>query len=161
VYTKPKMSWKQLYNQRIRWYYGGLQVLRKHHDLILNGKYREKGLFMFLHIILMEYVLAIIQVIGMILLPLIVLFRHFLGIAITDINLPPDVMAFLFLFVISLQYLPGVFMSTVVVAIERSLKQALRDLPAVFLYYVFYNPLLSLAKLDATLRFLRGVVQGW
>jgi biofilm PGA synthesis N-glycosyltransferase PgaC len=161
VYTKPKMSWKQLYNQRIRWYYGGLQVLRKHHDLVLNRKYGEKGLFMFLHIILMEYVLAIIQVIGMILLPLIVIFRHFLGIAITDINLPPEVMAFLFVVVMFLQYLPGVFMSTTLMAIERSPRDALRNLPAIFLYYVFYNPLLSLAKLDATLRFLRGVVQGW
>ncbi|ALV63703.1 Glycosyltransferases involved in cell wall biogenesis [Thermococcus sp. 2319x1] len=161
VYTEPEMSWKRLYRQRIRWYYGGLQVLSKHHDLILNRKYGEKGLFMFLHLILLEYVLAVLQIIGMILLPLIVLSRHFLGIAITDINLPPDVMAFLFLVVISTQYLPAIFMSTVVVAIERSPRRALRNFPAIFLYYLLYNPLLSLAKLDATLRFLRGVDQEW
>lgn len=161
VYTEPEESWRRLYRQRIRWYYGGLQVMRKHHDLILNPKYGEKGIFMFLHLIVLEYVLAVIQIIGIILLPIIVLFRYFLGISITDINLPPDVMVFLFLFVFFVQYIPGVFISGTAMAIERDPKDALRNLPAIFLYYVFYNSLLSLAKLDATLRFLRGVVQGW
>ncbi|ASJ07323.1 glycosyltransferase [Thermococcus pacificus] len=161
VYTEPEQSWRRLYRQRIRWYYGGLQVLRKHDDLILNPKYGEKGIFMFLHSIVLEYVLAVIQITGIILLPVIVLFRHYLGISITDINLPPDIMVFLFLFVFFIQYIPGVFMSGTLMVIERGSKEALRNIPTIFLYYLFYNPLLSLAKLDATLRFLRGVAQGW
>ncbi|WP_456397026.1 glycosyltransferase [Thermococcus sp.] len=30
VYTEPALSWGDLYRQRIRWYYGGLQVLAKY-----------------------------------------------------------------------------------------------------------------------------------
>jgi biofilm PGA synthesis N-glycosyltransferase PgaC len=161
VYTTPEHSWKRLYRQRIRWYYGGLQVLRKHYDLILNRKYGEKGFFMFLHQIVMEYVLPIVQVTGMVLLPLIVVLRYFLGLRITDISLPVDVMVFLFFLVFFLQYLPGVLISAITMGIERGPEQALENLPVIFLYYFLYNPFLSLAKLDATVKFLRGVVQRW
>ena len=161
VYTEPATSWRELYRQRIRWYYGGLQVMAKYHDMIMNRKYGEKGLFLFFHMILLEYILPVLQVFGIVAFPLIMLVQNFLGLEILDITLPFPLMMAVFLLVLFLQYLPGVLMSGIAMAIERNPRTALGYLPVIFLYYPIYNPLLSLAKIDAMLRFLRGVVQSW
>jgi len=127
----------------------------------MNRKYGEKGLFLFFHMILLEYILPVLQVFGMVAFPIILIAQNVLGLSILDITLPPILMAVVFLLVLPLQYLPGVLMSGVAMAIERGPGTAIRYLPVIFLYYPIYNPLLSLAKIDAMLRFLRGVVQAW
>ncbi|WP_232460855.1 hypothetical protein [Thermococcus gorgonarius] len=129
--------------------------------MILNRKYGEKGFFLFTHIVLLEYLLSFIQVFGMISFPTIVLLQYVFDVRILDFTLPPNVMAFLFFLVFTLQYLPGVLMSSIAMAIEHGLAKAFRYLPAVFLYYVLYNPLLSIIKVNAIFRYMRGVVQGW
>lgn len=161
VYTEPALSWRDLYRQRIRWYYGGLQVMAKYHDMIMNKKYGEKGVFLFIHMILLEYILPVLQVFGMVAFPSILILQNFFGLQILDINLPTNVILFVFLLVLSIQYLPGVFMSGVAVAIERGINKAVKYIPVIFLYYLIYNPFLSFAKIDGMLRFFRGVVQSW
>jgi len=161
IYTYPETRWRAAYRQRLRWYYGGLQVISKHRDMILNRKYGEKGFFLFAHILLLEYLLPLLQIFGMISFPLIVLLQYTLDVKVLDFRLPPDAMVFLLLFVFTFQYLPGVFMSATAMAIERGPGKAFRYLPVFFLYYVLYNPLLSVIKVDATFRYMRGVVQKW
>jgi len=161
VYTEPATSWRELYRQRIRWYYGGLQVMAKYHDMIMNRKYGEKGLFLFFHMILLEYILPVLQVFGMVAFPLILILQNLLGFQILDVSLPTKILLLVFILVFLLQYLPGVFMSSVAMVVERGSDHAVRYVPVIFLYYIIYNPLLSIAKVDAMLRFLRGVVQSW
>ncbi|WP_010476930.1 glycosyltransferase [Thermococcus zilligii] len=161
IYTYPETSWRRAYRQRLRWYYGGLQVMAKHRDMILNWKYGEKGFFLFAHIILLEYLLSFIHVFGMVSFPTMVLLQYVFDIRVLDFTLPPTVMAFLFFLVFILQYLPGVLMSSIAMAIEHGLAKAFSYLTPILLYYTLYNPLLSIIKVDATLRYMRGVVQGW
>ncbi|WP_456366965.1 glycosyltransferase [Thermococcus sp.] len=161
IYTYPETGWRSAYRQRLRWYYGGLQVISKHRDMMLNRKYGEKGFFLFAHILLLEYLLPLVQVFGMVSFPLIILFQYIFDVRILDFTLSPDAMAFLLLLVFALQYLPGVFMSATALAIEHGPKRALRYTPVLFLYYVLYNPLLSVIKVDATFRYMKGVAQGW
>ncbi|WP_456397024.1 hypothetical protein [Thermococcus sp.] len=128
---------------------------------ILNKKYGEKGVFLFIHMIILEYILPVLQVFGMVAFPSIIILQNFVGLRILDINLPIKVILFVFFLVLSLQYLPGIVMSSVAVAIERGINRAITYIPAVFLYYLIYNPFLSLAKIDGMMRFFRGVVQSW
>lgn len=161
VYTEPKLSWKDLYKQRVRWYYGGLQVMAKYHDMIMNPKYGERGLFLFVHMILLEYITPVLFVFGIIVLPLILILQYAFGFQILDIILPIKPMVLIFLTVYLLQYLAGVLISALAIAMERGSPTAVRYLPAIFIYYAIYNPLLSLAKVDAMMRFFRGVIQSW
>lgn len=161
VYTEPKLSWRHLYNQRIRWYYGGLQVLAKHSDLLLNREIGEKGILLFLHMILLEYVVPVLFLIGLIMLPLILTLQYIFGFQILDINLPPKALILVFVIVYLLQYLPGFIITTTILAIERGVSTAIRYVPAVLLYYLFYNAFLSIAKVDALMRFFRGIIQRW
>ncbi len=161
VYTDPELEWERLYRQRIRWYYGGLQVLSKHQDMIMNPKYRDRGVFLFIHMILMEYVLSLVQIFGIVAFPAILVLQNLLGMRVLDVVLPTGVMLVLFFVVLLLQYLPGIIVTTLTMAIEMGSRKALRYLPVTVLYYLVYNPLLSVAKVDAVLRFLRGVVQEW
>jgi len=161
VYTEPVLSWRDLYLQRVRWFFGGLQVLSKYHDMIMNRSYGEKGLFLFIHMILLEYVLPTLQTFGLVMFPLILILQTFFGVQIIDVLLPPSVIVAVYLLVLTLQYLPGMAMSLTELLMERGPSYSLRLLPAVFLYYVLYNPFLALLKVDSLLRFLRGVVQSW
>lgn len=161
VYTEPKLSWKDLYKQRVRWYYGGLQVMAKYHDMIMNPKYGERGVFLFVHMILLEYITPVLFVFGIIVLPLILILQYAFGFQILDIILPIRPMLLTFLLVYLLGYLPGVLVSATAMAMERGLSTAVEYLPAVFFYYLIYNPFLSIAKVDAMMRFFRGVIQSW
>jgi len=161
TYTEPVDSWSALYRQRIRWYYGGLQVLAKYNDMIMNRKYGERGLFLFLHMIILEYVLPTLHVFGLVAFPTILILQNLLGVQILDVTLPNHLIIFVFLLVLLLQYLPGIVIDFSAIAIEWEAKRALKYLPFIVLYYVLYNPLLSIAKVDSLARFLRGVVQSW
>jgi len=161
VYTRPVLSWKRLYHQRVRWYYGGLQVMKKYQEMILRKEYGDKGLFLFFHVILLEYILPVLQVFGIVTLPVILTLQELFGIRITDINLPLSVIVVVFILVLTLQYIPGVVMSSLAMLWERGFKMASRYLPFIFLYYVFYNPFLSFAKVDGMIRLMKGETQRW
>lgn len=94
---------------------------------------------------------------GIIVLPLILILQYAFGFQILDIILPIKPMVLIFLTVYLLQYLAGVLISALAIAMERGgSPTAVRYLPAIFIYYAIYNPLLSLAKVDAMMRFFRG-----
>lgn len=59
VTTKAPKTWKQLYYQRRRWFYGGIQCLTKYKGLILNKKYGDFGMFQ-LPMNIAFYIMAVI-----------------------------------------------------------------------------------------------------
>ncbi|MCA6213936.1 MAG: poly-beta,6-N-acetyl-D-glucosamine synthase [Thermococcaceae archaeon] len=161
IYTEPMESWRGLYKQRVRWYYGGLQVLAKHRDMILNRKYGERGIFLFFHMIFLEYFLPVLHVFGIVMFPSILILQNLLGFQIFDINVPMKVLVTVFLLVLLLQYLPSIFVSTLTIVMEWGSKHVLRYIPVIFLYHFLYNVILSFAKVDAIQKFLRRVPQSW
>lgn len=161
VYTEPKREWGSLYRQRLRWYYGGLQVLAEYSDMILNRRYGDRGVFLFLHMIILEYIIPLIFLIGVIILPILLAMQSVLGISLLAASLPPKLVALIFAIVYLLQYLPGILSTAIAVGVERGSSALERNLPAVVLYHLVYNPILAVAKVDAMARFFKGVIQKW
>lgn len=161
AYTIPLDSLGKLYRQRLRWYYGGLQVLSKHRILLLNIRlYGMVGLMSFLYTLLVEYALPFIQIAGFMLLPTMMAFQSLTGYSLWGITLPllPLVVAYLLL--VLFQPLAGYFISVYVLCREEN-KSILRSLPIALAYYTFYNMFLAVAKVDATLRHMGEMVVRW
>jgi biofilm PGA synthesis N-glycosyltransferase PgaC len=161
AYTAVPSILRSLYHQRIRWFTGGLQVLLQHLRLFRYRKRhaaRRIARRLIPHFLVVEYVLPILQVVG-IAAVFAVLAAQLLGAEILPIPLCVFIAAFLS------TYITIVVMSTATVvssfAIVHGARVAARILPYAVLYSLFYLPLLSIAKTDATIRALQRIKVQW
>jgi hypothetical protein len=69
-------DWKRLYNQRVRWRRGQIEVFGLHKNMLGNKKYGFFGLVMFPLTLLIDHTLALPRLIWTMLLPLLVLFGY-------------------------------------------------------------------------------------
>ncbi len=152
-YTKPAVSFRELYKQRLRWYYGGLQVLAKHRDILLNRRYGAVGIASFFYTLLIEYGLPFLQVAGYIVFPLILVLQGILHVEFIGLPLTGLPLLFAYLLVLFLQYIPGYIMSWILLLVEKKGLGA-RRLFASLIYFTFYNIFQAVVKVVSVIKYL-------
>jgi cellulose synthase/poly-beta-1,6-N-acetylglucosamine synthase-like glycosyltransferase len=159
-YTKPAVSLGELYKQRLRWFYGGLQVLAKHRDILLNRRYGAVGIASFFYLLLVEYGLPFLQVAGYIVFPLILILQGILHVKFIELPLTGVPLLIAYLLVLFLQHIPGYIMSWILFLVEKMGLSA-RRLFAPLIYFTFYNIFLAIVKVVSVIKYIRGEEVVW
>ncbi|WP_297519243.1 glycosyltransferase family 2 protein [Thermococcus sp.] len=136
-------GWRKVYHQKLRWYYGGLQVIR---DYLPDKRIRKNLTQFLLKVILLEYLIPYVTFLGYLLFPLIIL-PNFLQ----EGN---SIMAWSYLAGYTSVVLTGTVVIFTAVSQELGLKGALKTIPHVLLFIILYVPMQVFAKVDATVRLL-------
>ncbi len=150
AYTRVPVRLRDIYRQRIRWYYGGLQVMAKHRDMVTFRRGERIGPALLANLLLVEYVVPTVSALSILMFPLLVLIQALLGVPILPGGPTFPLIALLYFL---LYPIPGMAMSSAIVG--------RRMLPYIALYYYVYLIVLAFAKLDATVRYLRKERVRW
>ncbi len=157
AWTKPVRSARELRSQRVRWFVGGLQVLSKYPEMILSLRRGAVGVALFAYLILVEYLLPSLGVLGYVAVPLALLISRLTGVGLLLGSVPLKVISLAFLAFLPLQHVPGIIVTSTVLA-----SKGRADLiPWTVPYHVAYSLWLSYLKLESLLRFLSREVVGW
>ncbi len=150
AYTRVPVRLRDVYRQRVRWYFGGLQVLTKHRDMVAFRRGEKVGPALLAYLLLVEYVVPVTSALGILVFPFLILIQAVMGIPILPGGqLFPIITLLYFL----LYPVPGIAMSSTIVG--------WRMMPYIALYYYLYVIILAFAKLDATVRYIRKERTKW
>lgn len=163
AYTAIPVNLRSLYQQRLRWYGGGLQVLLKHSNLLRLGKARLLsqlyGRLLAIHLLGIEYFLPLLHIVGYIALAVAAVTYGLFGIEIFALPLKG----------IAAAYLAATASTTIlctaniVVALvtEYGVRHIARLIFYALLYVLFYIPFLAVVKTDSMIRVLFGIRPKW
>ncbi len=163
AYTRVPSSWRSLYRQRLRWYYGGLQVLAKHVDLLRlrrGARVARLSIALLAYMLTIEYLLPLLQVIGYILFPLTILATLLLGVDLLGAPLPDFLAAYASSYTLSVLY-GSLAVTLPALLASKGAKELPRMLVLALLYHIIFIPLQAVAKLHSLLRFAGGHLVAW
>lgn len=153
-WTEVPSSMELFMKQRTRWARGLIQTLTLHKKVFLNPKYGKTGLLAFPYFVFFEFAVPILEVIGLTVLVLDLLFfdinYHFLLI----------VSVFIYLFYTAITLL-SVLLDQLVYQHYSNIKEMLTLIVMVFLEPFIYHPLNVYASLKGYWNFLRRKEQKW
>jgi cellulose synthase/poly-beta-1,6-N-acetylglucosamine synthase-like glycosyltransferase len=140
--------------QRVRWARGLIQTLFLHRNLFFNPKYKNTGLIVFPYYVFCEFVVPILEVIGLVFI--------FLDIYFFGINIP-------FLVIISIAVycfyilitLSSIFLDQMIHKQYSNLKEVAKLILMVFIEPFVYHPLNIYASLKGYLHFLMQKEKKW
>ncbi len=160
VHTVAPPRMRQLMKQRLRWYIGYFETIKKHKHFILNKKFQNLGLFLlpinfvFIAAIFLIVFIALYQFLNG-------LWKAFLTLRAANYDLlsfiePPDLSTFLFgIDVMSVFLIISTFLAIVVIYLSIRMSGEPTDLRGkgkhYLLYFLFYFPILSIFWIMSTL----------
>lgn len=161
IYIPESLCWTEVPNnmtiflrQRVRWARGLIQTLYLHKNIFLNPKYGKTGFLIFPYYIFYEFAVPILEIIGLIVLIVDVIFF--------DINYNFLFIAslFVYLFYISITLI-SVFLDQLIYKHYTGIKEVLILITMVFIEPFVFHPINVFASLKGYWHFLRQKEQKW
>lgn len=161
IYIPESLCWTEVpasmtifLRQRVRWARGLVQTLFLHKDVFLNPKYGKTGLLIFPYYLLYEFAVPILEVLGLIVLTIDLLF----------FNINYDFLligsAFVYLFYISITLI-SVFLDQLIYKHYTGIKEVLILIIMIFIEPLVFHPLNVYASIKGYWHFLRQKEQKW
>jgi cellulose synthase/poly-beta-1,6-N-acetylglucosamine synthase-like glycosyltransferase len=145
-WTQVPDSWRFLIRQRDRWRRGLIDVLLYNFRMSFNPRYKTAGMVGFPYFILVEFLGPIIEFIGYVLIPVLLIFK-----------LLNTQFAIIFFFVAILWgifiTIGSILMDNLLFVRYESLKDVFKLILFAFFEFVFYKELLAFVAFFATFRF--------
>lgn len=161
IYIPESLCWTEVPNnmtiflrQRVRWARGLIQTLYLHKNIFFNPKYGKTGFLIFPYYIFYEFAVPILEIIGLIVLIVDVIFF--------DINYNFLFIAslFVYLFYISITLI-SVFLDQLIYKHYTGIKEVLILITMVFIEPFVFHPINVFASLKGYWHFLRQKEQKW
>jgi cellulose synthase/poly-beta-1,6-N-acetylglucosamine synthase-like glycosyltransferase len=160
-YIPESLCWTEVPNdktiflrQRVRWARGLVQTLYIHHKIFLNPKYKKTGFIIFPYFIFCEFAVPILEVLGLIVLTLDILF---FGI---NYNFLLIVSVFVYLFYVSITLI-SVYLDQIIHKQYASIREMVTLIAMIFVEPLLYHPINVYASIKGYWYFLLNKEKIW
>jgi cellulose synthase/poly-beta-1,6-N-acetylglucosamine synthase-like glycosyltransferase len=160
-YIPESLCWTEVPNdktiflrQRVRWARGLVQTLYLHRNMFFNPKYKETGLIVFPFFVFCEFAVPILEVFGLTVLILDILFFK------VNYQFLIIVSLFVYLFYIAIT-LTSVYLDQLIHKQYASIKEMLTLVVMIFIEPILYHPINVYASIKGYWHFLRNKEKTW
>nr|WP_315251436.1 glycosyltransferase [uncultured Flavobacterium sp.] len=153
-WTEVPASMKIFFRQRVRWARGLIQTLYLHKEIFFNPKYGKTGLVIFPYYLFYEFIVPVLECIGVIVLIIDFIFFEI------NYDFLIIVSTFVYLFYITLTLI-SVFLDQQIYKHYTGNKEVLILLLMIFIEPFIYHPLNVLASIKGYIHFFRQKKQKW